>query len=43
LEEPGNAEAAQVLGIKKSAGRYIRAPKRLKDECQDTPRAIEDI
>jgi RNA polymerase sigma-70 factor (ECF subfamily) len=36
FEERSNAEAAAVLGIKPSAAvnHYVRALKRLKDECQ---------
>jgi RNA polymerase sigma-70 factor (ECF subfamily) len=45
FEELGNAEAAQVLGIKPSAAvnRYVRALKRLKDAFQGMPGGIEGI
>jgi DNA-directed RNA polymerase specialized sigma24 family protein len=45
FEGRSNTAAGQVLGIKPSApvSRYVRALKRLKDECQGTPGGIEGI
>jgi RNA polymerase sigma-70 factor (ECF subfamily) len=45
FEEPSNAEAGQVLGIKPSAAvnHYVRALKRLKDECRGMPGGSEGI
>ena len=45
FEERSNAEAGQVLGVKPSAAvnHYVRALKRLKDECQGMPGGIEGI